>query len=303
MKDRNSKFVLAISGGVDSMVLLNLFLQTNHNFCVCHVNHNIRSDSHKDESLIRSICERNNIPFFLKSIDVEQYCRDNKVSTELGAREIRYTFFQTIMDKYQYDYLVTAHNADDQIETMLFNLCRGSGVQGLAGMSAFDDKRKIIRPLLSMTKKEIYHYAKDNGIMWNEDSTNKENDYDRNFIRNEIIPMMEEMRSGVKQVLLRENDYFGKVAEFLSFSVDKWMAENYVNGTFKRQSFLEIPELLQGEVLKQLWNDLYGNGFTTKVLFEVKRWLTSGNGNTSVVFGKSHKLYLKSNIVTMKNID
>jgi len=295
---KESKILLGCSGGVDSMVLLHILKNMNFDIGLAHFNHNIRSDSHQDQELVSNTAIKYNIPFHLKSMDVIGYCDDMNVSIELGARHLRQEFLNSIKD--QYYFVATGHHSGDAVESMLYNLFRGSGVQGLSSMKQLDDKRKIIRPLLNNTKTDIYNYAKENGVNWREDSTNSESDYDRNFIRNEVIPLLETRRDGVSKVLQRSTEYFGKVTDFLQLSIDNWLKQNYNNSSFSRIEFMNQHELLRGEILKFIWNEHHENGFTEKVLHEVDKWLKNGNGGSSIYFGNNKVLYLKNNIVTVK---
>jgi len=189
------------------------------------------------------------------------------------------------------------------IETMLFNLCRGSGVRGLSGMQEYEEDRKILRPLITYFKTDIYTYARENKVTWHEDSTNASSDYDRNHIRNEIIPALESRREGTKKVLYRATEYFSDVDEFLTKSVDLWMAKNYdiSDNSFRREPFINQPKLMRGEILKRIWSEYYDDGFTAKNLFEVDKWLKNGTGGTNILFGKKKNFYISKGVVYLRN--
>ncbi len=206
---KEKKFLLAVSGGVDSMVLLHLFLQENLNFAVAHCNFKLREEaSDKDEQLVRSICQQNKIPVFVKT------CPVTEGNIQLEARKLRYDFFKSLREKYPYDFLVTAHHADDQVETFFINLSRGSGLKGLAGIPSEKD---IFRPLLELSKDELIQYAIDQKIDWREDESNQSLKYLRNKIRLQIIPLLEKLIPGIKSRILHS-------MSLLSVSA-KW--ENY----------------------------------------------------------------------------
>ena len=193
---RHSKFLIALSGGVDSMVLANLFLNNNLSFSVAHCNFNLRDkESDGDEKFIFNWSAENEIECYISKINTTDYCRKNKFGIQEGARNLRYDWFNELKDLYSFDYIVTAHHLDDQIETYLINSMRGSGLKGLTGITEKTDS--LLRPLLKVLKNDILVYAKLNNIDFREDSSNSKNDYFRNMIRNLIIPQFKKFDDNV----------------------------------------------------------------------------------------------------------
>jgi tRNA(Ile)-lysidine synthase len=193
---RDSKFLIALSGGVDSMVLANLFLNNNLSFSVAHCNFNLRDkESDDDEKFIFNWSAENEIECYISKFNTTDYCRKNKFGIQEGARNLRYDWFHELKDLYSFDYIVTAHHLDDQIETYLINSMRGSGLNGLIGITEKTDT--LLRPLLKILKNEILVYAKSNKIDFREDSSNYKNDYFRNMIRNLIIPQFKKFDDNV----------------------------------------------------------------------------------------------------------
>ena len=187
----NKKILLAVSGGLDSMTLLHLFSLTKLNFSIAHCNYNLRSnESLEDEFLVKKIAKKLKIELHIKNINIKNYLNKNKLSVQIAARKIRYDWFNSLIDKYHFSYIITAHHLDDQLETLLINIGRGSGIEGLIGIP---ESKLLIRPLLNFTKKEILIYANDNNVIWNEDSSNSKNNYLRNSIRNLIIPKWKDL--------------------------------------------------------------------------------------------------------------
>ena len=187
----NKKILLAVSGGLDSMTLLHLFSLTKLNFSIAHCNYNLRSnESLEDEFLVKKIAKKLKIELHIKNINTKNYLNKNKLSVQIAARKIRYDWFNSLIDKYHFSYIITAHHLDDQLETLLINIGRGSGIEGLIGIP---ESKLLIRPLLNFTKKEILIYANDNNVIWNEDSSNSKNNYLRNSIRNLIIPKWKDL--------------------------------------------------------------------------------------------------------------
>ena len=196
---KECNFVLAISGGVDSMVLANLFLINNLNFSIAHCNFQLRGkESDDDELFINKWCSEKDIKLYNKKFSTEDYCKNNKLTIQMGARELRYEWFSELIDKEKYDFIVTAHHIDDQLETFIINSIRGTGIDGLVGIP--DKINKIIRPLLMSSKDQIIEYSKVNKINYREDSSNDKEDYLRNKIRHSVIPYL---KSDDDNVLLK----------------------------------------------------------------------------------------------------
>ena len=193
---KDSNFLIAVSGGVDSMVLASLFKTHNLKFSVAHCNFKLRADeSDADELFVANWSKENNQKYFNASFNTVEYCNNNKVGTQEGARNLRYKWFHDLKEIYGFDFIVTAHNLNDQIETYLINSMRGTGLSGLVGIPEKTDK--LYRPLLDISKNEISEYAINNNIEFREDSSNSSNDYLRNTIRNSIIPKFEEFDDNV----------------------------------------------------------------------------------------------------------
>ena len=185
---KESKLLVCVSGGVDSMVLINLLNRLKYNVSIAHCNFNLRDDeSDIDEDFVKNHAITNSIPFFSKSF----ITRIPKHSMQMAARNLRYKWFYSVLKVEELDYIITAHHLDDSLETFILNLSRASGIEGLTGIKQLNDV--IVRPLLVFSKNEILNYAKTNNIKWREDSTNKKNDYQRNQIRNEIIPLLKKL--------------------------------------------------------------------------------------------------------------
>ena len=186
LKLKENKFLLAHSGGVDSSVLFDLFLKLDLQFGLVHCNFNLRgNESEDDYNFVKEVANSYKKTFFYKKFNTIKYSTLNKKSIQLSARELRYSWFLEILEKENYKYIVTAHHLNDQLETFLINSSRGSGLKGIIGIPS--NNNNLLRPLLIFSKDKILDYAKKNKIKWREDSSNKENKYLRNFIRNKII--------------------------------------------------------------------------------------------------------------------
>lgn len=182
------KFLLAVSGGADSMVLANLVADANLTFEIAHVNYHLRAeDSNRDQKIVEDFCKRHQVPFHLYDVSEKDHYPENSI--ELWARNLRYQFFFKTLKDENLDFIVMAHHLNDQLETFLINLSRASGISGLSGIP--ENENRILRPLLHFTKQEIYDFAKESKIKFGEDYTNHEEHYLRNRIRHHITPQLE----------------------------------------------------------------------------------------------------------------
>ena len=206
---KEKKYLLAVSGGIDSMVMCDLFLKNNMTFAVAHFNFQLRQqESMDDEQFVRMWCERHHIPFYVKTIDTKKYAAENKLSIQVAARTLRYDFFHSLLKQEHYEIMATAHHQDDNIETVLFHFFRGTGIRGLKGIPM--ESALIVRPLLHTTKKDILHYAYENDIAYREDSSNNKLDYTRNKLRMDIIPQLESIFPAFKQNIANNIQYFNE---------------------------------------------------------------------------------------------
>lgn len=252
------KVLATVSGGADSVCLFDLLLRyrekINFNLICAHVNHMIRKEAEEDTLFVKSLCKKHDIPFFLHRENVVQYAKDNKISVELAGREVRYKFFNTI----DCDVIMTAHNKNDVAETMLLHLIRGCGIEGLTGISAINNN-KIVRPLLSFSKKEILQYLLEHKLSWKEDVTNSDIKYTRNKIRHEIIPRLEEINpsfldaaSRTANILKEENEYINT-----SFLKDEGIRKENGNIFFSISCIQKYPLAIQRRIIHEFVESFY----------------------------------------------
>ena len=189
---QGKKLLLAVSGGLDSMVLVHLFQQLNYEIVVLHCNFQLRGlESFEDQQFIQEYSNTNAIPFVFTQFDTEAFAADFKVSIQVAARELRYSWFYEQLAIQKGDFILTAHHADDNLETFLINLSRGTGLEGLTGIPAQNEK--VIRPLLSFSRQQMEEYASVNKLKWREDSSNASDKYLRNKIRHHLVPLLKEL--------------------------------------------------------------------------------------------------------------
>lgn len=188
---KNEPVLLAVSGGLDSIVLAYLFSETQWNFEIGHCNFSLRGkESDADAVFVEELAAKLNVKFHLQKFDTNAFAKAKKVSTQMAARELRYNWFEEVCKENQLNYVVTAHHAKDDLETFLINISRGSGIEGLSGMESQGDF--VLRPLLPFSREEIAKYAQENNIKWREDSSNNSDKYLRNHLRHHAIPALEE---------------------------------------------------------------------------------------------------------------
>ncbi|WP_310379919.1 tRNA lysidine(34) synthetase TilS [Flavobacterium sp.] len=186
------KLLLATSGGLDSMVMVDLFQKSNYAIAMAHCNFQLRGiESFQDEKFVQDYAASNNIRLFVTQFDTEAFAKDYKLSTQVAARELRYNWFYELLETENFDYILTAHHADDNLETFLINFVRGTGLEGLTGIPSQNEN--VIRPLLVFSRNEIENYAKKNFVEWREDSSNASDKYLRNKIRHKLVPILNEL--------------------------------------------------------------------------------------------------------------
>jgi tRNA(Ile)-lysidine synthase len=211
---KQKKLLLAVSAGLDSMVLLHLFQELQYDVAIAHCNFQLRGiESFGDQKFIQDYADVNEIPIFVTQFDTEAFAKDYKLSTQVAARELRYNWFYELLETEYFDYILTAHHADDNLETFLINLTRGTGLEGLTGIPEQNDK--IIRPLLFSSRLEIENYAKLHNIQWREDSSNASDKYLRNKIRHHLIPILKELNPNFITSFLKTESYLQESLEMV----------------------------------------------------------------------------------------
>ena len=216
----NTKVIVGLSGGMDSMVLLDILILLGYRCTAAHCNFNLRGEeSDRDENFVKKWCKSIDIPFTSINFDTKQYAVDRKISIEMAARELRYNWFETLRRHHQADFIAVAHHKDDSVETVLLNLIRGTGIKGLTGISPKNGY--IVRPLLGISRSEIEKYISERDIPYVTDSTNNEDLYLRNALRLNVLPILEKLNPSVKDTIYRTSKNVTEAEKVYSDSIQK----------------------------------------------------------------------------------
>lgn len=298
--EESDKILLAVSGGKDSMVMLQLFVDSKLNFGVAHCNFNLRgSESDADEQLVKSVCEKNNIPFYQNSFDTISYATEKGISIQMAARYLRYNWFNELSIENYFKYIATAHHKNDVAETILINLANGTGLAGLHGIK--NKSGNIIRPLLDFTREEIEAFVQENNIEFREDLSNFDNKYTRNGIRLDVIPLLEKINPNLIESLNQTASYLAN-AELI---LDEKIKEEFEKcAEIKEDKVLiditQLKELLPLETYLYYFIKAYG--FNASDVQDIINSLEEQSGKQFL--SKTHQLIKDRNhlIITKLNV-
>ena len=293
----DSKLLIAISGGIDSVVLAHLCSQLNLNFSLCHCNFNLRGqESDDDEAFVTSLAKTLKTPVYTTSFETEKYATKNKVSIQVAARDLRYTWFYKLLDANQYDYVLTAHNTNDNLETFIINLTRGSGLEGFTGIPPVN--QKSVRPLLAFSRDDITLFAIKNGIVWREDRSNASIKYVRNKVRHKVIPILKELNPHVLESFQNTIEYLNESQSIINDAVKNITANvvSYKNDVLKI-SCKEIEKLSNKKAY--LYQLLQGYGFTA--WNDIVDLISAQPGKQ--IFSNTHRLLKDRNFLILTTIN
>jgi tRNA(Ile)-lysidine synthase len=271
------KFLIGISGGVDSVVLTHLVHECQFNFILAHCNFLLREEeSDGDEKFVEHLAKKLNIDCFVKKLETKKFARKKKISVQMAARELRYNWFRDLAEQQNCNYILTAHHQDDNLETVLLNFTRGTGINGLMGIP--ERNENILRPLLSFSRQEIINYAHTNKIEFREDSSNREEKYARNLLRNNVIPQLKRINPSLGQTSENNLTHFREVAQLKN----EWWEEkksSFGINNISSEKKISIAQLKQEKHLDLfLYEWLSEMGFHPHQVSSIKAMLSGDTG-------------------------
>ncbi len=281
---KDKKLLVSISGGIDSVVLTTILHKMKFDISLVHCNFMLRGkESNKDELFVKQLAEKMQINCYTEKFDTNKFATENGISTQMAARDLRYVYFDEIVEKNNLDYLITAHQKDDIIETFIINLTRGTGLDGLTGIREVNGN--IVRPLLPFTRNEILVYATRNNIQWREDSSNSSIKYVRNKIRHRVVPVLKELNPSLLETFDKTLENLKETRQIVDNCVEE--KREIIVKNVKNKMLFNIPELLKLKNPKSyLYEFLKEFGFTEWE--DVYNLLNAQTGKQ--VFSKMHRL-------------
>lgn len=216
----DDKVLLAVSGGIDSVVMCHLFHKAGFNFAIAHCNFGLRGEeSDEDELFVKKLAKKYKVPLFVDHFDTASFAEREKISIQMAARTLRYEWFEKLLDTERYHYIATAHHLNDAVETLLLNLTKGTGIAGLHGIQP--KVKRLVRPLLFADKEEIYACVVENQLAWREDSSNQSVKYQRNLIRNEVIPLLKTINPSLESTMKQTIERVKAVEQLFQAEVER----------------------------------------------------------------------------------
>lgn len=301
-----TKLLCAVSGGIDSTVMLFVLKSLAYENCiVAHCNFKLRAkDSDEDEKFVENMAKYFNYNFISKSFNTELYAKKNNISIQMAARELRFNWFYELADNYNIDYICLAHNSDDQCETLLTNLIRGTGIRGLCAMSFLKDK--LLRPLIYTSREEIQNYADSNLINYRIDKTNQKTKYSRNKIRHKIIPLMEiinpnaknNINNTIKYLSDTEKIYNNYITEFRNNNISRVGQNNIIIDLANIKNYIAYKTVLFESILAE--------GIEKNIANEAVKLLESTSGKqllstNNQILKDRNKIIIRPKIVETNN--
>ena len=290
---KGQEFLVAISGGVDSVVLAHLMQQSGANITLAHCNFNLRgSESDQDELFVKEFAATHNLKLHTIHFDTTKYVSENKLSIQEAARKLRYDWFGQLRKELNIKWLITAHHGDDNIETVLMHFFRGTGIKGLTGIPELQKEQLILRPLLSFHKDELKNYATESGLTYREDSSNKKEDYTRNFFRLNLLPQIKTVYPQVENNIIQNIQRLKDVTEIYNSSIEKMKLKLLV----QKGNEVHIPVLLLQKTRPLnaiIWEIIKDFGFNAAQIEEVIKLMDGHTG--SYILSGTHRIILNRN--------
>lgn len=304
---KSERYLLGVSGGMDSMAMLYLFKQSGFKYAVANVNFSLRgAESDTESKFVKDYCEMNNIKLYQATFETSDFARTEKISTQMAARDLRYNWFNQIKEKENFSKIAIAHHLDDQVETFFINLIRGTGIAGMHGISS--NKHSIIRPLLFTDREKLSDFIKENNIPYKEDSSNASDKYQRNYIRHHILPEFKKLRTDFSDSLNQSVNQLQQVENYALFHINAEINSitTYKNGNLQIDTNQLIsshsPELILYYCLKDYNFQLPHIKDIIKLIEDKKVGSTIQSSSHEVLVDR-HFLFLKSKENKKKTIN
>lgn len=290
------KVILGLSGGPDSIFLLHFLQKAKIPTIAAHLNHQIRPEATKEQEFVQKIYSQT----LIKSVDIPCLAKKLKKGLEESGRIERYKFFNELADSHKATHILTAHHADDNIESILLNLTRGASLQGLTGMP--QQEGLLYRPLLQISKQEITNYLDTKEIPYIKDPSNNDTKFRRNSIRHKVIPVLRKHNPNIAKTIAKNTQNIAEITEFLDQLADSWILKNCnTPNQLNAKIFRETPLPLQKILLRKIYTELTGDtkNLESTHITEILDLIKNNVGNKKKTFGKL-KISLKSNIVRLE---
>lgn len=293
----NTPIALAVSGGIDSMVLLHLCYSLKLNCSVLHCNFALRGEeSEKDQQFIEQQCQDYGLRVLTRSFDTKTFAGERKISIQMAARALRYDWFSQQRKVLGFSWVLTAHHADDNLETFLINLSRASGLEGLTGIPETNDY--LVRPLLPFSRSEIQDYAKEHCIDWREDASNAETKYIRNKFRHDVIPLLKEIRPMFLENFTRSLSHLNQANTILKTTVDQKRRELFIQtGDVIEIALAELKKL---RPLRPYLYELF-SPYGFKTVAELEQLLDTLSGKQ--LYSQTHRLIRNRDHLLLKELE
>ncbi len=293
------KLLIAVSGGVDSVVLCKLCKQAGFDFAIAHCNFTLRGgESIRDEKFVQALAKKYDVPFFVQVFDTTSIAKENKKSIEETARKLRYDWFLVLLKENNFKYLLTAHHANDNVETVMMNFFRGTGIKGLRGI--LPKQNNIIRPLLFAKRNEIEKFSVENNIAFVTDSTNAASDYTRNYFRNELIPSIEKVYPETVINVLNNIDRFLDIEYLYKESVDAF--KQNLLAIKGKETHIPVLKLAKAKPLQTvIYEIILPYNFTALQVTEVEKLLTADSGK--YIASSTHRILKNRNWLIISEIE
>lgn len=297
--DHEGAVLVAVSGGMDSVLMVHLLKAAGYKLAIAHCNFQLRGDEAlADQAFVKALARQNNIPFYTINFNTQQYAAQNKISIQMAARQLRYAWFEELRGQYQYTAIALAHHQNDAIETILLNLVRGTGIAGMHGI--LPKNGQLVRPLLCFTRDEIEKLINDNGLTYVEDSSNASTKYARNKLRHEVIPKLRELNPSLENTFQNNLERFKDLETLLELRVDE-LKSSLVSGTDNEThiAIAEVKKLNPQRLL--LYKLLEPYGFNETIVDDVISVLDKHSGR--VFESATHQLLLDRHKLIITSVE